>query len=184
MKPSFEVFSKARRFERKLVEASFHESYYRYSLMSVWMGASMKASMNFTRKQLPGFRCFRRICRSHLLPHIWRKRVPIFCSRKLPWTPPWKSWLSYNIFIAILKGGRFFNRRFRNPPSLAYAHGGSTRNFTNALPCYQVPNTHTRLEAHVLPRQLSYRLYCMYCSPNRPSAVGRRRACSPRSYGS
>ena len=33
--------------------------------MSVWMGASMKASMNFTRKPLPGFGCFHRICRSN-----------------------------------------------------------------------------------------------------------------------
>ena len=31
------------------------------TVMSVWMGASMKASM---KKQLPGFGCFRRICRS------------------------------------------------------------------------------------------------------------------------
>ena len=35
------------------------------TFMSVWMGASMKASMNFTRKRLPGFRCFRRICPSN-----------------------------------------------------------------------------------------------------------------------
>ena len=35
------------------------------AFMSVWMGASTKTSMNFTRKQLPGFGCFRRICRSN-----------------------------------------------------------------------------------------------------------------------
>ena len=34
--------------------------------MSVWMGASMKASMNFTRNRLPGFGCFRRICPSNV----------------------------------------------------------------------------------------------------------------------
>ena len=35
------------------------------TFMSVWMGGSMKACMNFTRKQHPGFGCFRRICRSN-----------------------------------------------------------------------------------------------------------------------
>ena len=32
------------------------------TFMSVWMGAFTKASMNFTRKRLPGFGCFRRTC--------------------------------------------------------------------------------------------------------------------------
>ena len=42
-------------------EATFMEA----TFMSVWMGASIKFSMSFTRKQLPGFGCFRRICRSN-----------------------------------------------------------------------------------------------------------------------
>ena len=32
------------------------------TFMSVRMGASMKSSVDFTPKQLPGFGCFRRIC--------------------------------------------------------------------------------------------------------------------------
>ena len=55
---STEVWTEARSFmEAASMKATF---------MSVWTGASMKASMNFTRKLLPGFGCFRRICRSNL----------------------------------------------------------------------------------------------------------------------
>ena len=42
--------------------ASFYGSYFHGSY--VWMKAQMKAYMKFTRKQLPGFGRFRRICRT------------------------------------------------------------------------------------------------------------------------
>ena len=155
--------------------------------------------MNFTRKQLPGFGIFRQICRSN------------FRTFSGNGSRSFRGSLHSSSFHGRHRGsrgyrttsqsrGRSFNRRFRNPSSLAYAHGGSTRNFPSALPCYQVPNAHPRPDVHVFPRQqepnthprpdtyvlppqLSQRLYRMYCNLNRPSAVGRCRACSPCSYG-
>ena len=156
------------------------------TFMNVWMGVSIKASLNFTRKQLPGFGCFHRVCRSNVRTFDGNGSRLYF-----------RGSFHDSSVHGRLRGSRGYratspstSSRQEDPSTEGSAihhpwptpRGGSTRNLPSTLPCYEVPNTQLP-DAHVLLQQLSYRLYCISFSLNRPSEVERRLTCSARSYG-